>query len=326
MRLPILCLGDVCPDIILPYGETKIQLADPSRAGETLRGAEVQPGGSVGNTAAGIARLGTPVIFAGTAGDDVFGRMLRDDLRKEGVDITLLRLDPELPTVLVLVVVDEHGERTTYAWPRTGASHHQLHPHHLPPDLPQQIGWLHTSGMTLREEPAASTTLDLMARCKEAGIPVSLDINSRLESMGDRTFMQNLHRALDFCTLIFGSGPDELMPLTGAPTPQAAAMRLVRPERNIVCRMGSEGATVYTWTGRHHQPALPVTVSDTIGAGDAYNSGYLAAAWRGLPPDEAGRWGCTAAGACVSVAGARGCPTLPRLMDMLVRQKIESKK
>lgn len=320
---PVLCLGDVCPDIILPYGQTKAVLDAAARGEDTggspQLGASIQPGGSIGNTAAGLARLGTPVLLAGTVGDDALGRMLRDDLVAEGVDTTLLRLAPELSTIMILVVVEADGGRVPYALPRTGASHLQLVPEQLPGDLPRQIGWLHTTGMNLTEEPSASTTLDLMARCRAAGVPVSLDINSRIEAMGNPRFLGNLRQAAACCTLLMGSGPDELMPLAGEDTPHAAAQSLARDGRVVVCRMGSQGADVYTQEGRWHQDALEVEVADTIGAGDAYNSGYLAAAWRGLSPQEANRWGCAAAGVCVSVPGARGCPPLGRLLDLVAR-------
>lgn len=321
---PILCLGDVCPDIILPYGQTKAVLDAAARgedtSGSPQLGASIQPGGSISNTAVGLARLSTPVWLAGTVGDDPMGRMLRDDLTAEGVDTALLRLDPKIATILILVVVEADGGRVPYALPPTGASHLQLIPEQLPEDLPQRISWLHTTGMNLTEEPSASTTLELMARCRAAGVPVSLDINSRIEAMGNSHFLENLRKAADLCTLLLGSGPDELMPLAGADSPHAAAQSLATGGRVVVCRMGGDGADVYTRDGHWHQDAMEVTVADTIGAGDAYNSGYLAAAWRGLAPREANRWGCVAAGVCVSVPGARGCPPLDRLLELLGRQ------
>ena len=221
---PVLCLGDVCPDILLPYGEAKAVMEAAAR-GEAVdapqRGASIQPGGSVGNTAAGMARLGTPVLFAGTAGDDSLGRMLRDDLAREGVDVSLLRLDPQIATIMILVVVEADGGRVPFALPPSGASHLQLVPEQLPGDLPRRISWAHTTGMNLTEEPAAAATLDFLAACKAAGVPVSLDINSRIESMGNPRFLENLRRAADCCTVLLGSGPDELMPLAGADSPEA---------------------------------------------------------------------------------------------------------
>ena len=58
---PILCIGDVVPDIILPYGASQRVLAAVTR-GEPITGeqksAEFAAGGSIGNTAHGIAVLG----------------------------------------------------------------------------------------------------------------------------------------------------------------------------------------------------------------------------------------------------------------------------
>ncbi len=49
-----------------------------------MREPRLTGGGTAGNTAAALARLGVPVEFAGSVGDDGFGRWLADDLRAAG--------------------------------------------------------------------------------------------------------------------------------------------------------------------------------------------------------------------------------------------------
>ncbi|MRR29857.1 carbohydrate kinase family protein, partial [bacterium] len=124
---PILCIGDVVPDIILPYGASQRVLAAVAR-GETINGeqksAEFAAGGSIGNTAHGIAVLGGKSWFAGKVGNDYFGRFLKQTFESVGVDTRFLILDDEIPTSMVFAVLGDDNDRITYVIPRIGASQH----------------------------------------------------------------------------------------------------------------------------------------------------------------------------------------------------------
>ncbi|MDO4564901.1 MAG: sugar kinase [Clostridia bacterium] len=309
---PVLCFGDVCPDIIIPYG-----LAKRQKLGE-----EVNPnallvkagcGGSVGNTSVGIARQGVPVKFLGVAGDDSFGRMLRADLEREGVDVSLMRLSLDCSTVLILIIVDENGDRTTFAYPKTGASQHQIPPSLVPDGIEREISWFHSTGMTLRENPAAETQLSLMKRCHEANIPVSLDVNARIESFRDPLFFDNLQRALPYCSVILGSAEDEICAAAGIHEPEKAALSLQSLGKIVVARRGEQGAKLYHDGKQASSPAFPVPVSDTVGAGDAYNAGFICAVLKGASLDNANRHACATASYSVSQAGGHGTPTCDQL-------------
>lgn len=315
---PVLCVGDVCVDLIIPYAAAlKAKRGEPIAREST----EVRPahGGSVGNTAVSIARLGVPVLFAGTCGDDTFGRFLADGLRTEGVDITLLRMDPNLSTQTVLLVLDEHGERTAFACPAHGGSQHAIVPEQFPDDLVSRIGWLHVNGMMLREDPAATTQLALMRRCHEAGIPVSLDINARIESRNDARFFRNLSEAKRYCSVLFGSAVDEIPLLTDQHDAETAALSLSADGTSVISRSGAQGAVYYHRGTRIHSPAFSVDVVDTVGAGDTFDGAFIAARMRDLAPAEALREANAAAAICVSSHGGRSCPTLSALSAFLER-------
>lgn len=326
---PILCIGDVCPDIILPYGATQRVLAAVSR-GEIITGeqksAEIAAGGSIGNTAHGIAVLGGKSWFAGKVGNDYFGRFLKQTFETAGVDTRYLVLDETIPTSMVIAVLDELQGRITYVIPRTGASQHLLEKFDLPGDLLDQIGWLHTSGILLRENPAAETILELMEGCRQRSIPVSLDLNLRIEAIGDPVTMQRIQRGIASSSILFGSGTDELMPVTGADSPQAAAMVLGAPERAVVCRAGSAGADVYLPDGTiSHSDAFSVPVVDTLGAGDAYNAGFIIAAAEGLSLAEANRRGNAVAAWNIMHSGARNFPSRDQLHAFIKTNRFQDR-
>lgn len=306
--LPVLCFGDICADLLIPYGQALVaqtEAVDPEAL--TVR---FSHGGSVANTAVTLSRLGAPALFLGTAGQDAFGRALKEGLEAEGVDASLLMLKQNDMTTMVLLVLDEQGERVPFAFPRVRASQHDVTADQIPGDILSRISWMHSSGMTLRENPAAANQLSLMHRCHEAGIPVALDVNARLESLEDATFARNMQEALSCCDLLFGSAEDELCPLVNETAPDRAARKLLDMVPMVVARRGELGAVVYTRTGIYASPAFRVPIRDRVGAGDVYDGAFLAALLSGCSPEEANRRACAAGAWCVSHFGGRSGPTL----------------
>lgn len=317
---PVLCLGDACVDLLIPYADALKAKAQSCSERASVE-ATVCAGGSVANTACAIARLDVPVRFAGTCGRDAYGFELKRGLESEGVDTALIRMDDVLPTQMVLLVLNEYGERTAFACPAHNGSQHAILPDQLSDTLISEIGWLHVSGMMLRENPAASTQLAFMKKCRNAGLPVSLDVNARVESMGDPFFTRNLIEAKQYASVIFGSAIDEIALLTDQRDAETAASSLASDGTIVVARNGDQGAILYCGSLRHHFPAFPVEVADTVGAGDAFDGAYIASAMRGFDPKESVRKANIAAAICVSRHGARSGPTNAELNSFILRNQ-----
>lgn len=313
---PILCLGDICADLIIPYAAAlKAKAGEPA----SYRNTDVQPveGGSAANTACAAARLGLPVLFAGTCGNDAYGQMLKNGLMREGVDTSLLRTDETRPTQLVLLVLNEQGDRTAFACPAHLGSQHAIVPEQIPCDITERISWLHVNGMMLREEPAAFTQLNLMQRCRAAGIPVSFDINVRVEALKNPAFFGNVQKAIALADYILGSAIDEIPMLANERDAVLAAEKLSEHGAAVIARSGEQGADLYRNGVRLHSPAFPVTVADTVGAGDTFDGAFIAALLSGKSNAEALREANAAAAICVSRPGGRAAPTRAELDEFL---------
>jgi len=160
---PVLVLGDVNVDVVISLrdrGRDKIQ---PRTESPQLHG-----GGTAGNSAAALARLGAPVRFIGAVGDDGYGRWSVDDLQKEGVDTHYLQFAEEAFTSIVLAVIRPDGERELFVWPDTGGAHTRLSPDVITLEIFRSAAWLHTTGLCLREEPVRTAQLKAMRLAREA--------------------------------------------------------------------------------------------------------------------------------------------------------------
>ncbi len=302
----ILCLGDACADIVIPYGAAK-------------SGRQVFPdfscGGTAANTASGLGRLGSECAFLGKAGNDYFGRAMKTALQTDGVNADYFILDENLSSALILVVIDEKNDRFPFLMPRQNPSHLQLFDEDIPDRLLQQVSFVHSTGLMLFEEPAAGAVCRFLEKCAARGIKVSLDINLRIETL--RQNREHLLQAIESADYLLGSGIDEFSPLTGIRDPFEAARSLVTEKRTIICRMGDRGSVVLDRNGESRCEAFQVNVADTLGAGDAFNSGFLWALAKGESLQYANRAGCAAAAINISKPGARNCPKEQELLSFL---------
>ncbi len=110
------------------------------------------------------------------------------------------------------------------------------------------------------------------------------------------------------------------MPLTAANSVEAAAQSLCGSKRTIVARRGDQGAFVLTPTESFDVPAFQTPVVDTLGAGDAFDGGFIAARLTKLGTREAAMWGNAVAALKIARAGARALPSLQDLKQMLDSQ------
>ena len=288
----VLVVGDLIYDM-LAKAEGDITLGT-----DTFVPIRVAAGGSGANAAAWLAHSGVETHFVGRVGDDVFGRFLEGEMERTGVKSCLAR-DPSLATGKVFVLVDGAGERTMITDRGAGEALG-------PDDLPETLfagGHLYLSGYTLSGGSRRETALRAPRLARGAGMTVSVDPSSvsLLDSVDPDRFLE------------WTRGADLLFPnltegeiLTGERTPARIVEKLLPYYSAVVLKLGPEGALYADGAGNLlREPAAPVRVEDTTGAGDAFSAGFLAAWLDGEPPAEALRWGACLAGRAVGRVGAR---------------------
>jgi sugar/nucleoside kinase (ribokinase family) len=321
MTSQVVVLGDANVDML-------IRLPDRASGALDLTGSEPQlyGGGSAANVAVALARLGLGVSFVGSVGDDGFGRWLRDDFAREGVDGRGLITVGNAFTPMVIALVEPGGERLVVVWPPERGADLRLRPEDVDPALLDGAAWLHTTGMCLRASPVREAVLHAMALARTRGATVSLDLNLRLELWGlDQETHRTLERAIDQSDVVLGSGPEEMAPLAGLGDVEAAARAICDGRRVAVARLGADGALAVTPASAGavepgetiYAPAFPTSVADTLGAGDAFDAGFIAASLVGSDTRRALRWGNAAAALKIRRPGARGSPSRVELEELL---------
>jgi 2-dehydro-3-deoxygluconokinase len=298
---------------LLTLGETMAALrgTGPLRLGGDLR---LSIAGAESNVAIGLARLGHAARWVGRVGDDELGALVLRTLRAESVDVSAAVVAPGELTGMLLF--DRAPGGTTRAhYRRAGCAAARLAPADVSAAVALGARVLHVTGITpaLGDDPAAAVRYAVEAG-RAAGATVCLDVNHRPKLWPPERASAAL-RPLAAGAHVVVASEDELPLVCDGPDEAARARALLDlGVREVVVKRGARGASAYTGTGRHDEPARAVTVVDTVGAGDAFTAGYLSAFLDGLPVPERLRRGVILGAAAVAAHGDwEGLPTRAEL-------------
>ncbi|MFC4000240.1 sugar kinase [Prauserella oleivorans] len=289
---------------IVTLGETMVSLRADGllRLGTSFRSSIA---GAESNVAIGLSRLGHPVRWLGRVGADEAGELVLRTLRAEGVDVSTVERDGTAPTGLILFE-QRLPDVTRVQYYRSGAAGSRLSAADVV--LGADIRLLHLTGITpaLGDGPRAAVER-AVALAREQGATVSFDVNhrGRLWSAADAApVLTPLARRAD---VVIGSA-NELDLVGGVSALLAAGVR------EVVTKLGADGAAVTTADGEQRGPGHQVPVVDSVGAGDAFTAGYLSALLDGLGLAERLARGNRAGAFAVATAGDwEGLPTRAEL-------------
>ncbi len=231
-------------------------------------------GGAVFNTAIALGRLGAPSAFFSGISNDMLGQILTETLEASKVDTQYCARSDRPTTVAFVKLVDGQA---TYAFYDEGTAGRLLSQDELP-TLPPSITTLFFGGISLVNDPAANTYAALQAR--EAPTRVTMiDPNIRPGFIAGkepqyRARIEGMIARADIVKL----SDEDLHWLLGPGDISALARQVLEKGPKLVfITEGASGARAITATQNRFVAATRVTVADTVGAGDTFNAGALAA-------------------------------------------------
>ncbi|OVA15481.1 Carbohydrate kinase PfkB [Macleaya cordata] len=238
-------------EMIVSFGEMLIDFV-PDVAGVSLAestGFLKAPGGAPANVACAITKLGGSSAFIGKFGDDEFGHMLADILKKNRVNSEGVCFDQDARTALAFVTLKKNGERE-FMFYRNPSADMLLKESELNMGLIKQAKIFHYGSISLISEPCRSAHMAAMKAAKEAGVLLSYDPN--------------------VCD-------DEVAFLTqGDPEDEKNVMSLwYKGLKLLIVTDGEKGCRYFTKSFRGSVKGFSVNTVDTTGAGDAFVGSLL---------------------------------------------------
>jgi fructokinase len=289
-------------------------------------------GGAVYNLSRALAMQGVETLYLNPLSRDRFGRQLAAGLVHDGVHLGVKEPVVEV-TSLAIVNLDDAGH-PEYAFYREGVADRAT-------DAAQLTGLCESAeGLTLVCTGAlalspddASTYLPWLAAQRDAGRVVVVDANLRPSVMPDlKLYRHHVLNTLQYADVIKVSDEDlDNLHIPGEDAVAQARHLLERTSaRFVALTRGPEGANLLTRSGQvfHGRESAQLTIMDTVGAGDCFLAGLVAAL---LESGLAHQWGAetvttgqaqallqsaiSSASICVQ---RRGC-TPPRRSEVVVR-------
>jgi sugar/nucleoside kinase (ribokinase family) len=246
------------------------------------------------------AKFGQPAAIIGCVGADDFGRVNLDRLRRDGVDVEGVRIDPEMATGSAFVRYRPDGSRAfVYNIKHSAAGAISLDS--AAKAVLNRGDHLHVMGTALSSPNIVEVILAAAEAIKARGGTISFDPNLRPEILnlpGLREACETLFRR---CDLFLPSGA-ELYLFTKAKEEKATVREILdRGVRAIVHKRGADGASYYDSEARLTQAGFEVKEVDPTGAGDCFGATFVSCWLRNMPPAQ-----------CLAYAAASGALAVTR--------------
>lgn len=342
----VLTLGSVTIDIILPLGcddvildlnthegtAMKIPLGDKIQVDDAL----ITCGGGSANTATGFSKLGLNTASLGIIGDGSYHKFLETELQKTGVNTDYLTLAKDQMSSFSVILHPHCGERTVF--------NHRTQGTRFPNDL--LLNAPKTKGLYIGHlANGAADILNTIPEYKAQNPDTVIGWNPGKTQFkqGFQAF-KKLHNNIDILVLNVEEAEMftglEAIEVSAEADSQTIGKRInVGAEHQVEKRFdvrhiaqvfldagiahvaitdGGRGAQCFDGDNHYLVAAQKTEILDTLGAGDAFSTGYMTAYLKGLPTEKCIRYASEASNGVIQSYGGQGGQLTKDEIDALV--------
>jgi sugar/nucleoside kinase (ribokinase family) len=307
MNFDVVAVGTLNLDMIIA--------GDAPRDMETLRKwvdiseVELTPAGSMGYCATDMVKLGLRVAVVSCVADDFFGEWILRSLTKTGADVSCVETvtgETSGIGIYILLCGDKKrpltGRLSTHApWPARLSSEQE--------NLLRRARLLLCAGYLHYPEMWGTPTVELFRKARQFGLKTALDTQFPMTPV-EQPWIKHFDNLLDYVDIVF-TDDIEALGITGLDSIEASARDLLaRGPELVVVKQGTNGALIATADRVFTQSAItPKSFQDSIGAGDAFDSGIVYGVLNGWNMEKTARF--AAAVATCTLEGIGGTKTAP---------------
>lgn len=257
---------------VIALGELLVDFTMNGISGQGNPLFEANPGGAPCNVLSMLQQLGKRTAFIGKVGDDSFGRMLRDAVSRQGIDISNLVMDKEVPTTLAFVHTASGGERS-FSFYRNPGADMMLRKEEVNGSFLKDTKIFHFGSLSMTDEKIEDVTRMAVEMAKEGGALISFDPNLRPPLWGSlEKAKEKIAYGISQCHILKISD-DEIEFFTGTADIDEGVARIQKEFNTpfICATMGRMGSRAYFHGERVEcRPSLCENTIETTGAGDTF--------------------------------------------------------
>ena len=264
---------------VVAIGEVMIRLApDPGVRLEDAGRLNVEMGGTECNVMVGLSSLGRRCAWISKLADNELGRMVYRRVRETGVDVSRVVWARGARAGTYFVEFGMRPRPSKIIYDRKNSAASLLKAEDVDWEFLTGFELVHLSGITPALSPGCREVVsEAIARAREAGRRLSFDVNfrSRLWSAG-RAY-KTLHALVEGVDVLFATREDAEVVFGCSGSPEDVARDLSRMYGTdvTVLTLGSKGAIAYQDGTFYSDAGHEVEEVDRIGAGDAFDAGFL---------------------------------------------------
>lgn len=308
---------------LVTFGETMVRLsAAGGRRLEDATSLDLSIGGTESNVAVGLARLGLRVAWLSVLADNPLGRRIESDLLRHGVDTSHVIWSTTERAGVYFLDPGVAPRPTRVLYDRVNSAVSRVDPAAIDYGVVERSASLHLTGITpALSAGCAAVCHQLADTAALRGIPIVLDVNYRARLWSADAAVAGLAPLMARATLVL-CGADDAATIwgqNGRPEDVASALLDRSQAEIVVVTLAADGAIAMTRSGDVYlQPAVPVSIVDPVGAGDAFAAGFLSRWLRdrhGIP--DALRAGVAMAALKLTIPGDLAIVTAAELDELI---------
>lgn len=308
---------------LLVFGDLNMDMigrvdAWPAPGGECLcPQLELHCGGVGANCVLAIAPWGIDVRLLGCVGQDRFGDLLIDTLKKTGVDIRGVQRSSRAITGILYINVTPDGQRTFFG---SRGANQFMDLGDVSSGLLKQCDAAHVVGYSFLNPGPEKMARQILRQYHARGQQVSLDVGMEPA----KKIPQKILRLLPQVDLLFVSSEEAAL-LTGRSNARKNFLQFQRAgAKEVVMKTGKRGCLISDGGILREVPSFAVRVVDSTGAGDAFTAAFLQARLRGRSTLEAALVGNAAGAAAATRVGAgTTLSDVPGTLKLLRTQRLK---
>ncbi|UCE06392.1 MAG: hypothetical protein JSW07_22970 [bacterium] len=267
----------------------------------------LQGGGPVATALVTLARLGCKTTFVGKVGDDVNGQFLLKEFAKENVDTSGIIIDKSMLTNRAFIWIDQ----------QTGKKSIVLNSKSYRKVMATEVNLEHirSAKYLLIDGRDTDATFELIKWAKDKGTQIVIDAGT------PRDRMDELLKVVDY-PVVSENFYQNYLRLTDYEDTIIELLKLGAKAAVVTC--GIKGCYGGDKTGIYHQPAFPVSVVDTTGAGDVFHGAFIFGLLNNWQLTKILRFAsATAAIKCTKIGGRSGIPDIQTVNYFLQKFQME---
>lgn len=311
---------------LLTIGETMVSLV--SREYKRLEygpSLDMHIAGAESNTAIGLRKLGHSATFITRIGSDSLGQLILRMIRAEGVDTSYVKVDSDYSTG-IMFKENLSNDKTAVYYYRENSAATRLNTSDIPEEAITKAKIVHLTGITpILSSSCRQMIFDVMDIAESGGCAISFDPNIRKKLWKNNDYSPLIKEYISRSSYIL-VGLDEAKILYGTDDVKQLAELILSSGKveYLAIKNGDKGAWVCDHSRQYFIPPVPCNPVDSVGAGDAFNAGFLAGILEKRSLKECGSIGAIAGALATETKGdIEGLPNRQDIRNLLDNKVVD---